>query len=219
MRIVVVSAALAVALLSVAAAGPAGIRATSSAYWTIRADARMCPSPACGGFFARRVNQAVSVCADGKARRECYVAALDLTPLRLPADARAGVQATLTRGGLARGRLAVGYHGFAGLGRLVVSRAWRGLGMAGQEQLYRVVDTGLRCVTAPCFYLEATPLNGGSPISLSHLVLSPPGASQAQIVKAEHLLDERSLLVAGNVAKAEAGEGRTLVATAFYLPI
>src|SRR5262249_20029919 len=161
MRSVLVIAALAGFVLAIGSAGPAAgatsdaRAAAAPAYWSLRADMRMCPSPMCGGWFARRANHATSVCAGGKRRAECYVAALDLGSLRLTADARTALRDTLAHGGLVRGRLATGYAGRPDLQRLTVSAAWQRVGSAAQSTLYRVVDTGMRCIAAPCFNLDA----------------------------------------------------------------
>src|SRR5678815_3615 len=56
---------------------PADSLASTSTYYSIRADMRKCASPMCGGYFVRRVNQPLTRCANGKSQKECYVASID----------------------------------------------------------------------------------------------------------------------------------------------
>ena len=44
---------------------------------------RLCPSPMCGGWWARRVNRDTHVCGKGLGSTECYAATLDLDALQL----------------------------------------------------------------------------------------------------------------------------------------
>ena len=61
---------------------------TAETLYRLRPDARMCPSPACGGFWASRVNGATAACLGGEARPACYVATLGLQPFRAAQQAR-----------------------------------------------------------------------------------------------------------------------------------
>src|SRR5262245_13589106 len=56
--------------VTVDAAGPV----VQSTFYTVRPDVRRCASPLCGGYFVKRVNQALTRCANGRWSRECYVA-------------------------------------------------------------------------------------------------------------------------------------------------
>ena len=67
----------------------------------------------------------------------------------------------------------------AGLGAAALLACGTGGGGGGSDlpsqsssqPAWRVRDTGLRCVTHPCFSLEAAPLAGGAPESVSDLDL------------------------------------------------
>jgi hypothetical protein len=50
---------------------------------------------------------------------------------------------------------------------------------SSSQPAWRVRDTGLRCVTHPCFSLEAAPLAGGAPESVSDLDLDALDLSAA----------------------------------------
>ena len=50
---------------------------------------------------------------------------------------------------------------------------------SSSQPAWRVHDTGLRCVTHPCFSLEAAPLAGGAPESVSDLDLDALDLSAA----------------------------------------
>ena len=63
----------------------AGIDATgltgepNHTWYTVTPDARLCPSPLCGGYHVKRVNRQRTLCADGTRSPDCYVAELDLS--------------------------------------------------------------------------------------------------------------------------------------------
>ena len=85
-----------------------------------------------------------------------------------------------------------------------------------------MIDTGLRCIRAPCFSLRATVVNGTRALTLSGLDLAGTGASAVAIRRAEDALVHGGLLVGGTIrSTAEPGTGetgRTLVATQVWLP-
>ncbi len=177
----------------------------------------------CGGFFASRVNWTLTPCLTGPAREACYAATVDLAAL--PPMARARGQAALSSGrALVEGAFAQ-YPGtaFPQLAKLVAARVWVS-GAAGPVAgtVYRVVNTGLRCIRAPCFSLRATTVNGTRSLTLSSLDLSGSGATPATIVRAHGLLARGGVLVTGtlrSLASARvAGNGRTLAAARLWLP-
>ena len=53
-------------------------------YFTITPDLRLCPSPTCGGFHLRALNQSQTTCADGTMQASCYVATADFGVLESP---------------------------------------------------------------------------------------------------------------------------------------
>lgn len=214
---VLVSTALGVLALTCAivAVAVAGSPASPATHYLVRPDARMCPSPMCGGAWVRRVNHPVTRCVDGTSSRECYVAGARGVPAKLLSALAGNV--------LARGRIVpAGIEGFPELGRLEAVAAWRPAGpRAPAGATFRVLDTGVRCVTSPCFSLRAVAVEGGSARSLSDLDLAPARATASDLRRASRALATEGLLVTGVVRIAAqagpAGDGRVLVARQIWL--
>src|SRR5262245_19262930 len=91
---------------------------TGETVYRLRPDPRMCPSPACGGFWAARVNSSATTCVAGESRAACYVAAVGLQ--RFAADRQARVRLALPQGrALITGAIVPYLNGaFPGLGAL-----------------------------------------------------------------------------------------------------
>ena len=217
------------ALFLAAALAPAAAAARTAAapappqpaVYTLRGDPRMCASPSCGGFWARRVNSRLATCLDGARRASCYVASVDLSALTT--DGRRRAQPVLSTGRtLVEGVLARLSSGFPQLARLVTARVWLTAGPGHEPGIvYRVVDTGLRCIRAPCFSLRATELNGVRSVTLSGLDLAHGGIAPATIALAHAALAHDGVLVSGAihpVGKTGRDSGRTFVATELWLP-
>jgi len=209
MRVWVVIAASLLAVAGMAGAAPAAGGA-ASAYYLVRPDPRLCPSPICGGAWVRRVNHPTTRCVDGSDARECYVASVIGSP-------QGG---TFT---LARGRLVPAViEGFPELGALRVSATWEHAGIsAWRGPVYRVRDNGVRCVTSPCFSFSAAKLETTKRTTLSDVDLTRVGGQPAFLGKAKRALAGGGLIVAGTVRvvpdAGPAGDGRVLVATQFWL--
>ncbi len=214
MRLTALSVGLGVALALLGARASSGAT-PSGTHFLVRPDLRLCPSPTCGGAWVRRVNHATTRCADGSARKECYVASV------------AGVAKPYfsVRAGsfLARGRLVPAeLDGFPGLGTLAVSATWRPAGKLEPRGItFRVVDNRVRCITSPCFSLTGVALEGAGRRTFSDLDLSGVGATKADLARALQAVDGSGLLVTGNVRLVSnagpAGTGRTLRATQLWL--
>ena len=58
-------------------------------YFSIRSDARLCPSPTCGGFFVARINRTTTECHDGSVAEACYTPELDWAEAGLSEATRA----------------------------------------------------------------------------------------------------------------------------------
>jgi hypothetical protein len=114
----------------------------NSTFYSVRRDMRRCVSPLCGGYFARRVNLSSTRCADGRLKRECYVAEIDWN----------GQTANDSNDMLVRGNIVAKRFGrFGNLGELRVSESWSAVGANSPvETFYRVRDRGVRCITFPC---------------------------------------------------------------------
>ena len=214
MRAWIVIAASLLAVAGAAGAAPAAGDG-AAAYYLVRPDLRLCPSPSCGGAWVRRVNHATTRCVDGSEARECYVASVSGVPDKL-GSSRAG--SVLARGSIVPAAI----DGFPGLGKLAAVAAWR---PAGQREpsgtTFRVVDNGIRCVTSPCFSLTAGALETTRRRTLSELDFAAVGASAADLRRAERALATGGLLVTGAVRTVPdagpAGAGRELRATQIWL--
>jgi hypothetical protein len=218
-------AALAVlaGLLAGAAPAPAEQTLRPSLYYLGRADARMCPSPYCGGFWIWAVNTGEARCAD-RIGPSCYVAALELDP-RLDEARRArltrlfGTGRALMDGHLAAARI----EGFPELRVLDASEVWPSSSSPANPRgvFYFLRDTGARCVTTPCFSIRATRLSSPRELTLSSVDLSAVGIPEAERRRALAQLERRGLIAAGRIVvepnAGPAGAGRTLVASQLYV--
>ena len=213
-RRLLVAATVTAALVAGGARGQDG---ASEPVFRLRPDPRMCPSPLCGGFFASRVNRSLTACFDGVARPACYAAGVVLDRLAQPARERLRPELATGRA-LVAGRFAPYGPEFPQLARLVVGAGWLAAGpRATGGTVYRVVDTGVRCVRAPCFSLRATLVNGARATALSELDLAASLAPAAALARARAELARAGVLVAGTI-RAERGGGRALVAAQVWLP-
>ena len=200
-------------ILLVALAVVASASARSSApgtVYTIQGDPRMCPSPLCGGYWVALANGVRTRCADGRQAPRCYVAkAVDQS--RRPV--------TVPTGGLVRGTLEPLDAGdFGELGVVVVLLAYEPAGTAPVTGgYYRVVDTGIRCIRAPCFSYRAKQVNGSARTTMSGLDLAASGATLAELTRANAALRTKNgLLARGRFAKTPDG-GRLFRASRMFL--
>jgi hypothetical protein len=205
----VVGAAAAAAALAGAAPSKPPV---GTAIYTVQADPRLCPSPLCGGYWVAVTNVARTRCHDGAQRSGCYVAGLvegKRHPLATP----------VPDGSLARASLEASEYGDLGrLGVLAVDAVYAPAGTASVSGgRYRVRDTGVRCVRAPCFSYRATPINGSTRIRVSSVALSASGATPGDVARAELALQTRNGLFArGRFARTERG-GLVFRALRLYL--
>jgi hypothetical protein len=184
----------------------------SSAFYLVEPDPRLCPSPLCGGYWVSLANRELTRCHDGAFRGRCYVA-------RGVDEHRHPLEGGLPAGGLARADLEPwAFEGLGKLGVLVVARAWPPIGSGPRRgAVYRLRDTGIRCIRAPCFWLRASALNRSSSAELSDLDLRPVGASPAELRRSQALLRSRSgLFATGKIAATPIG-GRKFRAERLFL--
>jgi hypothetical protein len=175
----------------------------------------MCPSPACGGFWASPVNNASAT---------TYVASVGLG--RLAAGSAARAQAALRSPGTLVAGDFVPYASddFPQLLSLSATRVWLPA-LAGRTEaaVYRVLDTGIRCIRAPCFSYRAMLVNRGKPaVRLSEVDLAAAGAPATAVARARALLGRGGVLVAGEIKRVvipnAPDAGRTLVVDQLWLP-
>lgn len=179
--------------------------------YVVTQDPRLCPSPLCGGYWARLANRSVTRCSDGVLRGRCYVA-------RAVDEERHPLEKAIPEGALARAVIEPWrFEGMGELGVLVVAKTYAPVGgQASSGRYFRVVDRGIRCVRAPCFSLRATLLNGDERSALSGIGLG--GAPIAERGRIEAALGTKSgILARGRIVQTSDG-GRVLRTTRFYLP-
>ncbi len=209
---VCVAALLAVLTIGVVARSASSQPPIGSGVYTVRADPRLCPSPLCGGYWVALANGARTRCADGTRKAQCYVArAVDVHrhPLDLSIPDPVLVRADLEPWE---------YEGFGSLGVLAVAVVLTPAGTApASGGYYRVVDTGVRCIRAPCFSFRATQVNGSTRTTMSGVALHSSGATTAEISRAQAALHTKSGLIArGRFARTSDG-GRVFHATRLFL--
>jgi hypothetical protein len=180
--------------------------------YAMRVDPRLCPSPLCGGYWVALANGARTRCADGTTRPRCYVAkAVD--------ERRHPLELSVPDGALARATIeASDYGGLGRLGVLAVAAVYAPAGSASASGgYYRVSDTGLRCVRAPCFSYRATQVNGRTRTPVSGIDLGATKASPVDVVRAEAALRTKSGLLARGRFDKSADGGRVFRALRLYL--
>jgi hypothetical protein len=180
---------------------------TGTAIYVVRDDPRLCPSPRCGGYWVALANGARTRCTDGLRHPRCYVARTT-SRLGRPLD-------RIPDGALVRGALADGREDLAEL------RAHALYAPAGTSRraggFYRVVDTGIRCVRAPCFSYAATQVNGRTGTTLSEVDLTLAQASAAETARAQRALRTKDGLYAQGLFVLRPAGGRGFVALRLFL--
>ena len=211
MRILLVAIAAALAALVGALGAGAGQQAGAAAQYIVRPDPRMCPSPRCGGYWVALANRASTPCGRKRRTARCYVASA------VGRDGRA-LRAPIPNGALVRGSIEEQSLDGRALAVLVVDALREPVGEAASAPYYRVRDTGIRCVKAPCFFMRAWRLSTTKAVTVSELDLGPAGLTAGQERAAQQALEPRNggLFVAGRIVRASDG-GRSLRASAVYL--
>jgi hypothetical protein len=201
----------------------AALTATSpnATYYTVRRDPRLCPSPLCGGYFVKRVNQTYTYCPGGGPASnpdwttgECYVATADFGTTGLSG------QGDLWRGSV----VAKVYPGFGNLRQFVGTEAWRQAGTtAPTGTFYRVNDTGIECITYPCLTHREAKLNSTDPATnIAGVDLSAAHASQADVDAAYAQMGLADGVMVGGtnyLVTGPAGKALALKGSEFYLRI
>ena len=198
---------LALGLVATAPSAPSASTATVVGLYVVRPDARLCPSPLCGGYWVALANHARTSCADGLRRRRCYVAGV------VDRDGRP-LSSTIPDGALVRGAVGPGRDD---LGVLVVARVFFPAGRDGRSpgRFYRLRDTGVRCIRAPCFSVRASLLNRTSHATVSVVDLGAAPAEARRRFEAA-LGTPNGALAQGPIVPTPDG-GRAFLATRFFL--
>ncbi len=101
---------------------------------------------------------------------------------------------------------------------LVVRAIWGPVGRAPPTStIYRLRDSRIRCVKAPCYWLRVFRLNSSSRTTASDLDLAPTGATPPEHERAELALrSANGLFATGRMVPAADG-GRVFRATRVFL--
>ena len=100
-------------------------------------------------------------------------------------------------------------------------RVWAVYGPAGtataEGGYYRVVDTGIRCIRAPCFTYRAGAVNASSLVKTSEVDVQASGGTEAETERAQtELRTKAGLYARGRFAPTPDG-GRVFRALRLYL--
>jgi hypothetical protein len=208
---VVILSAIAVVLGGAEGATSAGPPIRPGIY-VVRPDPRLCPSPLCGGYWVALANHGRTECSDGARRPQCYVARIvggRRTPLQIEVPAGALVQADLE---------SWEFESIGELGVLAAAALYPPAGTAtGAGRYLRLVDTGIRCVRAPCFSYRATRVNGVVRTALSGVALGSARATPAEVARAEAALRTRNGLLARGLYVTGSDGGRVFHASKLFL--
>lgn len=193
--------------------GSAGSQpAIGTLLYTVRADPLLCPSPLCGGFWVMLANNARTKCSDGAKQTRCYVAKTvdeDRHPLAVSVPDGALVRADIE---------SWEFEGIGELGVLAVAVVYSPAGATPATGSYqRLVDTGVRCVRAPCFSYRATRLNSTVRTPVSGIDLGAARATAAEVARAEAALRTKNGLLSRGRYVSGPGGGRVFRASRLFL--
>jgi len=208
-RVATVVSVIVVAAVAVAASS-ARQPPTGTAMYIVRHDPRLCPSPMCGGYWLTIVNGVRTRCSDGERRPRCYV--------RRAVDRQRRPLGDITEGALVRGAIDSWKATRLELDQLVVSAVYPEAGNAEVSGgYYRVFDTGIVCIRAPCFSYRAQAVNAASKVMTSGVDLEASGATKTDVERAQlRLRTKDGLYARGRFAAAPDG-GRVFRALRLYL--
>ena len=178
-----------------------------TAMYVVRHDPRLCPSPLCGGYWVAIANGARTRCVDGLRYPRCYVAGA----VRADGEQLGNIaEEALVRGAMDTGR--------DDLGELVVSAVYAPAGRTTPGGgFYRVTDTGIRCVRAPCFSYRVTQVNGVTRTMVSSVDLEAARATPEAVARALAALGTKNGLYAGGRFAPTPDGGRVFRALRLYL--
>ena len=185
---------------------------SGTSMYVVRHDPRLCPSPMCGGYWVTIANGVRTRCSDGARRPRCYVGRAVDTRRRSLGD--------IPEGALVRGAIDEWEHAPVALDQLVVSAVYP---EAGDAELsggyYRVFDTGIVCVRAPCFSYRAQAVNGSSAVATSAVDLEASGATRIDAERARLRLRTKDGLYARGRFGPTPDGGRAFLALRLYLRV
>jgi hypothetical protein len=210
-RVCLVTIVLAVAGIAVGGTA-ARTPPTGTAIFLTQHDMRLCPSPLCGGYWVALANGVRTRCGDGERQARCYVSrTVDRLGRQMVGD--------VPEGALVRGAIEAGPRvGTQQLDQLLVSAVYAPAGTAAVSGgYYRIVDTGRRCVRAPCFSYRVGQVNGSSRILTSSVDLAASDASPDEVARAAAALRTKDGLYARGRFASTPNGGRAFRALRLYL--
>jgi hypothetical protein len=185
---------------------------SGTAMFLVQRDPRLCPSPLCGGYWVSLANGVRTLCGDGQRQTRCYVArTVDRNGMALTSS--------LPEGALVRGATEPGQSfGTRKLDQLEVFAVYAPTGTAAVSGgYYRVLDTGIVCIRAPCFSFRAQQVNGSSRVTASTVDVAASGAVPADIDRTKNALETKDGLYARGRFAATPDGGRVFRALRLYL--
>jgi hypothetical protein len=157
---------------------------TGPVFYALRQDFRKCMSPMCGGYFYKRLNKATTNCIGGGAPQEwCYAWNADLTAVNSTTEGEQVLfNGTITTETINGGKWA----------KFTATAAWKAQTTftptevyGSDPRFYLVKDNGIRCITTPCYSLDAKRINLTYKTTLSGLdlgALTTPDLTDGAVV-------------------------------------
>ncbi len=168
--------------------------------------------PAARSYSIAEVGKETTVCPGNSRAASCRLTTVDLSRLGREINRDAEDSAFTYGYALAKAKMGTPF---------VVTELWRPLADARPLGIYyRVRDSGIRCIKAPCNSLVAEPLDGTPPVPIVTLDLDALDVRDSLKRNAMRALGDGSVMVAGTLRDDGArGGGRTLVATQLFTPV
>lgn len=202
---------------------------TNFGYFVVtRRDVRKCAAPACGGYYVKRVNEAATLCADGKKAAECYVSSITFPSLKFSDREEQQILRALTEGrAVIKAKTYKSKAAGKVIGSLKANEAWLGAtGSAASGTYYRAAQNGIRCIKAPCPTTSAFTLNSKDEHNVLEAVVD-----QTDVAPSDEALDraaralgtDEGILLAGGIITPKCAAGATdcgpkVIAREFFLP-
>lgn len=198
--LVIIGCCIAVGIASARAPASPSVPVAAAGFYIVRPDPRECPSPLCGGYWVSLANHARTKCGDGLLRPRCYVASA--------VDSRTDDETQVPGNGVAKGTLGSKQTSdFGELGVLSVSSTWAPVSSASATgRFFRLRDTGIRCVRAPCLSFRAQLLNSTlAAYRISEVKYGPARSGSARRRAETALASTEGLLASGTIVDAVDG--------------
>jgi len=198
-------------------------------FYTVRHDLRKCPSPQCGGYFVKKVNDRNSQCANGQFKQECYVSSINYEKIRLNSiqfqhsillqgEIKIAPSVALTNQDFSKNSVSS-----EPLGIFIAKAAYRPLSTKSPRGVFvGLQDNGMRCVTEPCFSIDQYILNHDEIRMISNYNLEKTGATRKQLERAYSTIANGGVVLASGINKEYeeiAGTGINFIADQLYIPV